>query len=737
VTGATFAIPGGWTAVYPILSGGGGQAASSGYGEASVNFTGPFHGGARTGPLIGGKQYQPWAPTPFFSTSYVSLAFDENYAAALNALPGTDDVYLELFNSGLTTFFETGTGVSDVLRANQGRFFQNGQIAFDIGFVLPTGFDVSPPAIGINTTWGAAADEGGATGGGQFSGVLYLANGASITAVAQGSVYTPGAGATWGAGDVINMVYDAAAPSVSFYKNGVLQFTQSLTSSYDNGGFAPVVGVNYPQGAGATTIITLQTGDPQAPFLYDIGEVAWDLEATLDTGTVTLYFTNALTAGYPYMTDENTISFDSPPAFGNNFGIVGNVGRTYGQYYFEVTASAIGVTDAVTLAAGVTSQARLPYTLGVASGESVNQPGVGIAWGDYGLVNSEPATGTGILVTPYPAAISALGVSTVQGDVLGFAVDITNGVVYVFKNGTYTGASFAIPGGWTAVYPLITATTTTSLSTAEANFTGPFYGGSAPVVGDIAFEPWGGGGTFLTDPALTSTAVLEATFEYYPQIGGYLTSPAVLSAAVTAAYTIGGGITPTAALAASVASGYGFPNPALTSTAYLSEIFAESYSIGGGITPTASLSAAVSVAIQIDGPLDTTAVLEASFAGSGVVTGPITSVAQLGADFVINRNLLATREAAYNMTGVRPPFGVLIYAINCIQEQDLAAVPNGGSFLVSPVFLAGVGNPFFDAGAGANYIGTKVLGPDNLSYLTFRPPTANEVVWFVPGLEVN
>lgn len=85
--------------------------------------------------------------------------------------------------------------------------------------------------------------------------------------------------------------------------------------------------------------------------------------------------------------------------------------------------------------------------------------------------------------------------------------------------------------------------------------------------------------------------------------------------------------------------------------------------------------------------------------------------------------------------GYRPAFPIVVTTVDATDPASVVAanVPYGGHFIVSASYTGIPTETFYDNGAGANYIGTRIApatlpGPDRWD---FRVPFENEVVWHV------
>lgn len=114
-------------------------------------------------------------------------------------------------------------------------------------------------------------------------------------------------------------------------------------------------------------------------------------------------------------------------------------------------------------------------------------------------------------------------------------------------------------------------------------------------------------------------------------------------------------------------------------------------------------------------------------------TGLITSYATLNSFPQTANNPAASLEASFDSTGYRPSVSVLAYLVDTLtSEQIEALVPDNRSFVMSSSFLGTAGNDLFDAGAAADYVGTRVVDEIGNSSYIFREPEKNEVIWYVP-----
>lgn len=109
--------------------------------------------------------------------------------------------------------------------------------------------------------------------------------------------------------------------------------------------------------------------------------------------------------------------------------------------------------------------------------------------------------------------------------------------------------------------------------------------------------------------------------------------------------------------------------------------------------------------------------------GNGEVTGAL----------VRERTAAASAEGNYESTGIRRAFGLLVYELNAFGLGSLGEVPDGGNFLVAASYIGTPGDPFYEAGAAPNAIGTKVQPLFGAAYYVFRQPLTNETVWYVQG----
>lgn len=93
----------------------------------------------------------------------------------------------------------------------------------------------------------------------------------------------------------------------------------------------------------------------------------------------------------------------------------------------------------------------------------------------------------------------------------------------------------------------------------------------------------------------------------------------------------------------------------------------------------------------------------------------------------------ASLESEYENTGIRTSVPTLVYLLDGTLLNQLTVVPTDRSFLVPPYFVSQLADPFSEAGAGPDYIGTKKVDTLGAIYVVFRKPILNEVVWYVPG----
>ncbi len=153
-------------------------------------------------------------------------------------------------------------------------------------------------------------------------------------------------------------------------------------------------------------------------------------------------------------------------------------------------------------------------------------------------------------------------------------------------------------------------------------------------------------------------------------------------------------------------------------------------------TGTHSLSAIFDLSLGIAGAA-------AHVSGTGVITGRLKlgttiennrvyGAAELSGGLVRETQSASGAESTYERTGVRGSFPLLVYALAVVDAAGTEDVPDSGSFIVSAGYLGSIGEAFYEAGAGANTIGTKIQPSVGPSYLVFRVPVDNEVVWYQP-----
>lgn len=197
----------------------------------------------------------------------------------------------------------------------------------------------------------------------------------------------------------------------------------------------------------------------------------------------------------------------------------------------------------------------------------------------------------------------------------------------------------------------------------------------------------GGGARHAISGAVTGVGVLT---EGPPEVGGAVVGGGALGGVVSAARSLTGGVSGVGVLT-------GGPRPVFAFNTLVT---------GAGV-----LGGALRLAVRM----------------SGAVFG----VGELGGALVNQRSAAADSEQGYEQTGVRPGFTLLVHAVGALTAADVAAVPDNGSFLVGASFAGGPGDPFYDSGAGASSIGTRVKPVTGPAYLVFRSPVADEVVWHV------
>lgn len=172
-------------------------------------------------------------------------------------------------------------------------------------------------------------------------------------------------------------------------------------------------------------------------------------------------------------------------------------------------------------------------------------------------------------------------------------------------------------------------------------------------------------------------------------------------------------------------------NVELTGSNPTFEIITNYNTINGIIFGTLDLS--VSFDLSFGGAIDITPELPIAF----IVAFSMTENIDLEVEIVVTEDFFLTRagtnrDSEYELTGYRRSFPFLVYVLDALTPLDVASVPPNRSFLVSAAFTGGPGDPFFEAGGAANYIGTVVTPQSGPSYFVFRQPIENEVVWYVP-----
>lgn len=116
-----------------------------------------------------------------------------------------------------------------------------------------------------------------------------------------------------------------------------------------------------------------------------------------------------------------------------------------------------------------------------------------------------------------------------------------------------------------------------------------------------------------------------------------------------------------------------------------------------------------------------------------LLSGNVPFKPPVSGDIIVNSTDQASLEAAYEATGIRPIFPITVYVLTALRQSDIETqVPVGKSFIVSASFVATSGDPFYDAGAGPDYIGMRIQPETGEPYNVFRAPVPYEVVWFVP-----
>ena len=122
------------------------------------------------------------------------------------------------------------------------------------------------------------------------------------------------------------------------------------------------------------------------------------------------------------------------------------------------------------------------------------------------------------------------------------------------------------------------------------------------------------------------------------------------------------------------------------------------------------------------------------FGPRGIVVGAAEIISvpfNLIGSFVVDK-ADTSAEGRFDDLGFRPSTCLLVYALDVLDPANVTAanVPEDGHFLISATFLSPVGNLFTDSGAKAGDIGQRLMDLSGDIY-SFRPPHANEVVWFV------
>jgi Phage tail protein (Tail_P2_I) len=136
-------------------------------------------------------------------------------------------------------------------------------------------------------------------------------------------------------------------------------------------------------------------------------------------------------------------------------------------------------------------------------------------------------------------------------------------------------------------------------------------------------------------------------------------------------------------------------------------------------------------------PIVGTASLNESITGVFVANAPLTGTAFSNfvptGSFRFNTAEQASLESTYEVSGYRPSIPVLVYVLQANDAPSVVGVPPNRNFLVSSAFAGISGNPFYDSGASADYIGTVVKPASGPNYYVFRRPHPYEVIWYVPG----
>lgn len=154
------------------------------------------------------------------------------------------------------------------------------------------------------------------------------------------------------------------------------------------------------------------------------------------------------------------------------------------------------------------------------------------------------------------------------------------------------------------------------------------------------------------------------------------------------------------------------------------------------VADAASLVAAGNRGTPLTGAVDLTLLPEGALRNRGTLTGSVSLTLLPSGSLTFRPGPASGLEGAYELTGKRSSVPTLVYVLDAnvmSQVNDAAEVPVDRSFLVSPYFVVQVSDPFSEAGAGPDYIGTKKLDSLGAPYVLFRKPLLDEVIWYVPA----
>jgi hypothetical protein len=263
-----------------------------------------------------------------------------------------------------------------------------------------------------------------------------------------------------------------------------------------------------------------------------------------------------------------------------------------------------------------------------------------------------------------------------------------------------------------------------------------------PLAGGISASATLGG--YFERKGIIVTSSLAGGVSSTVVIGGVAPATVTFGGSIGWAQPFGGGITSAATLGGAVRPLW---DPGITSTVTLGGDLVEAHKIGGGINPLfvswdvanphpikASIYSAGGVtsiaalggvyASWITGGVTTTA----SVGGSSYTRG-LRPAVTLGGGITVTRLESISLDNDFYQTLQRQALPLIVYSINAFTLSQVSSLNNGDAFVVAPDFVGSAGDPFYDAGAQANYIG-YYKRPGSDAEVVFRKPSDWETVYY-------